>query len=124
MGYRIAFLCAYKNKLDSPSPRCVNANEYINIFKITYYLLCEPVFCPLSHLSEMKQSTQKKFRILLIRNSVYFSPKCFTKTNLKFPSICNHFTDKMETTEEGIKAVKSLKMLSLDMLVILVPFSY
>lgn len=38
----------------------------------------------------------------------------FEKTNLKFPSICNHFTDKMETAEDGIKTVKSLKVLSLD----------
>lgn len=38
----------------------------------------------------------------------------FEKTNLKFPSICNHFTDNMETAEEGIKTMKSLKVLSLD----------
>lgn len=34
---------------------------------------------------------------------MHFSPKHFAKTNLKFPSICNHFADKMETAKEGIK---------------------
>lgn len=43
LGYRIAFLCAYKSKPEPHSPKCVNANEYSQVFKIAYCLHYKPV---------------------------------------------------------------------------------